>query len=176
MHCSFPGDRALPALRGRRHDNQHGCCCHSFIAPLSIPSFCSLSLCSLFFSFLVSPPERLSFTVFHIKFSIFLAIIFCLRLFIRLPQPPSSAASPLLCSSSSSPLHLSHYYKLKNREGQQSCFTFTLECVLVCVRVRVLVRALCVFVLLQDSKLESIYTVVAPQTTKHSGMLEPCYK
>lgn len=38
MHCSFPGDCALPALRGRRHDNHHGCRCHSFITPLSSPS------------------------------------------------------------------------------------------------------------------------------------------
>lgn len=38
MHCSFPGDCALPALHGRRHDNHHGCRCHSFITPLSSPS------------------------------------------------------------------------------------------------------------------------------------------
>lgn len=50
MHRSFPGDCALPALPGRRHDNQHGCRCHSFIAPLSVtnfPLFAQHSLCSL---------------------------------------------------------------------------------------------------------------------------------
>lgn len=31
-------ETALPALRGRRHDNHHGCRCHSFITPLSSPS------------------------------------------------------------------------------------------------------------------------------------------
>lgn len=31
-------ETALPGLRGRRHDNHHGCRCHSFITPLSSPS------------------------------------------------------------------------------------------------------------------------------------------
>lgn len=31
MRRSLPGDRALPALSARCHDNQHGCRCHGFI-------------------------------------------------------------------------------------------------------------------------------------------------
>lgn len=74
-HCLFPGDSALPALRGRRHDNQHGCRCHSFIAPLLSspsppfslpPSFHSVSALPFFFLLLL-----LSFTAFHISFFIF---------------------------------------------------------------------------------------------------------
>lgn len=55
VRCSFPGDCALPALHGHRHDNHHGCCCHSFIA--------SSFMFHLIFSPL-SPLLLLSFTAF----------------------------------------------------------------------------------------------------------------
>lgn len=50
MRCSFPGGRALPALSGRSHDNQHGCHYYSFIAPSPLPIPSHLFLHSLFHS------------------------------------------------------------------------------------------------------------------------------
>lgn len=56
---SLPGDRALPALCGRLHDNHRGCRCYHFIALrlLSIPSHCSFfPLPPLHLSLALVPP------------------------------------------------------------------------------------------------------------------------
>lgn len=54
---SLPGDRALPALPGRRYGNQHGCHCHSFVGLFLRP----LPHLFLFLLFFLSPPSLLSF-------------------------------------------------------------------------------------------------------------------
>lgn len=125
VHCSFPGDCALPALHGRRHDNQYGCRCHSFIA--------SSFMFHLVFFPPLSPPLLLSFTAFisHSLFfdsTCFLFFLLSLFFFI-LPSPPLSFP----------PIPLQ-----ETGDREQLSFTFTVVCVCVWVFVCVCILYVCV--------------------------------
>lgn len=125
VRCSFPGDRALPALRGRRHDNQHGCRCHSFIALLSIPSLILLfpSLFHSVFVFFCLVTSVASFIhSFFLSHSLFSDCALFYLLFLRLYPPAASSLFLLFL--------LFHYNKFKNISREK---TFTAACVCVCL-------------------------------------------